>query len=69
MSNKDSYKRKHKYLDDKITKLEKTNSYNRDLITNLKKKKLKLKDQMVSDTRSIGRYDKEFKNALASVVR
>ena len=65
MSNKDSYARKHKYLDDKITKLEKTNSYNRDLITNLKKKKLKLKDQMVSDTRSIGRYDKEFKNALA----
>ena len=65
MSNKDSYKRKHKYLDDKITKLEKTNSYNRDLITNLKKKKLKLKDQMVSDTRSIGRYNKEFKNALA----
>ena len=65
MSNKDSYKRKHKYLDDKITKLEKTNSYNRELITNLKKKKLKLKDQMVSDTRSIGKYDKEFKNALA----
>ena len=65
MSNKDSYKRKHKYLDDKITKLEKTNSYNRDLITNLKKKKLKLKDQMVSDTRQIGKYDKEFKNALA----
>ena len=65
MSNKDSYARKHKYLDDKITKLEKTNSYNRDLITNLKKKKLKLKDQMVSDTRSIGKYDKEFKNALA----
>ena len=56
MSNKDSYKRKHKYLDDKITKLEKTNSYNRHLITNLKKKKLKLKDQMVSDTRSIGKY-------------
>ena len=65
MSNKDSYKRKHKYLDDKITKLEKTNSYNRDLITNLKKKKLKLKDQMVSDTRSIGKYNKEFRNALA----
>ena len=65
MSNKDSYKRKHKYLDDKITKLEKTNSYNRDLITNLKKKKLKLKDQMVSDTRQIGKYLKEFKNALA----
>ena len=65
MSNKDSYKRKHRYLDEQITKLEKTNSYNRDLITNLKKKKLKLKDQMVSDTRSIGRYNKEFKNALA----
>ncbi len=65
MSNKDSYKRRHRYLDEQITKLEKTNSYNRDLITNLKKKKLKLKDQMVSDTRSIGRYDKEFKNALA----
>ena len=65
MSNKDSYARKHKYLDDKITKIEKTNSYNRDLITNLKKKKLKLKDQMVSDTRSIGKYNKEFKNALA----
>ena len=65
MSNKDSYKRKHRYLDEQITKLEKTNSYNRDLITNLKKKKLKLKNQMVSDTRSIGKYNKEFKNALA----
>ena len=65
MSNKDSYKRKHRYLDEQITKLEKTNSYNRELITNLKKKKLKLKDQMVSDTRQIGKYDKEFKNALA----
>ena len=65
MSNKDSYKRKHRYLDNQITKLEKTNSYNRDLITNLKKKKLKLKDQMVSDTRSIGKYNKEFMNALA----
>ena len=65
MSNKDSYKRRHRYLDEQITKLEKTNSYNRDLITNLKKKKLKLKDQMVSDTRQIGKYDKEFKNALA----
>ena len=65
MSNKDSYKRKHRYLDNQITKLEKTNSYNRELITNLKKKKLKLKDQLVSDTRSIGKYNKEFKNALA----
>ena len=65
MPNKDSYKRRHRYLDDKITKLEKTNSYNRELITNLKKKKLKLKDQMVSDTRSIGAYNKEIRNALA----
>ena len=65
MSSKDSYARKHRYLDNQITRLEKTNSYNRELITNLKKKKLKLKDQMVSDTRSIGRYNKEFKNALA----
>ena len=65
MSNKDSYARKHRYLDNQITRVEKTNSYNRDLITNLKKKKLKLKDQMVSDTRSIGKYHKEFKNALA----
>ena len=65
MSNKDSYARKHRYLDNQITRLEKTNSYNRELITNLKKKKLKLKDQMVSDTRSIGKYHKEFKNALA----
>ncbi len=65
MPNKDSYKRRHRYLDDKITKLEKTNSYNRELITNLKKKKLKLKDQMVSDTRSIGAYNKEMRNALA----
>ena len=65
MSNKDSYARRHRYLDDKITKLEKTNSYNRELITNLKKKKLKLKDQMVSDTRSIGAYNKEMRNALA----
>ena len=65
MSSKDSYARKHRYLDNQITRLEKTNSHNRELITNLKKKKLKLKDQMVSDTRSIGKYHKEFKNALA----
>ena len=65
MSSKDSYARKHRYLDNQITRLEKTNSYNRELITNLKKKKLKLKDQMVSDTRSIGAYNKEMRNALA----
>ena len=41
MSNNDTYKRKHAYLDKKITSLEKTNYYNRTLISNLKKKKLK----------------------------
>ena len=65
MPNKDSYKRRHRYLDDKITKLEKTNSYNRELITNLKKKKLRLKEQMVSEVRSTGWRDKEMRNALA----
>ena len=48
MSNKDSYKRKHRYLDNQITKLEKTNHYNREQITTLKKRKLKLKDKQVS---------------------
>ena len=43
MSNKETYKRKHKYLDKQITHLEKTNYYNRTLIANLKKKKLKSK--------------------------
>ena len=43
MSNKETYKRKHKYLDKQISHLEKTNYYNRTLIANLKKKKLKLK--------------------------
>ena len=48
MSNKDSYARKHKYLDNQITRLEKTNHYNREQITTLKKRKLKLKDKQVS---------------------
>ena len=43
MSNKDTYKRKHKYLDNQINNLEKHNHYNRTLIANLKKKKLRLK--------------------------
>ena len=47
MSNKETYKRKHKYLDKQISHLEKTNYYNRTLIANLKKKKLKLKDKML----------------------
>ena len=65
MSNKDSYKRKHRYLDNQISKLEKTNSYNRDLITNLKKQKLKLKDKLQTEIKQFGKHDKEFRNALA----
>ena len=48
MSSKDSYARKHRYLDNQITRLEKNNHYNRELITTLKKRKLKLKDKQVS---------------------
>ena len=58
MSNKETYKRKHAYLDKKITSLEKTNYYNRTLIANLKKKKLKLKDKMISNTRESARREK-----------
>ena len=55
MTNKDTYKRKHKYLDNQINSLEKHNHYNRTLISNLKKKKLKLKDKMISNTREYAR--------------
>ncbi len=48
MANKDSFARKHRYLDNQITRLEKTNHYNREQITTLKKRKLKLKDKQVS---------------------
>jgi uncharacterized protein YdcH (DUF465 family) len=65
MSNKDSYKRKHRYLDNQITRLEKTNSHNRELITNLKKQKLKLKDKLHTEIKQFGKHDKEFRNALA----
>ena len=58
MSNKDTYKRKHAYLDRQITNLEKHNSYNRTLIANLKKKKLKLKDKLISRTRESARREK-----------
>jgi len=58
MSNKDTYKRKHQYLDKQISTLEKTNYYNRTLIANLKKKKLKLKDKMISNTRELARREK-----------
>jgi len=58
MSNKDTYKRKHKYLDNQINNLEKHNHYNRTLISSLKKKKLRLKDKMMSDTRDSARNNK-----------
>ena len=70
MSNKDTYKRKHAYLDKQITTLEKHNSYNRTVISNLKKKKLKLKDRMIYEERDKARYNKYkaheyFKRALS----
>ena len=58
MSNKETYKRKHKYLDNQINSLEKHNHYNRTLISNLKKKKLRLKDKMISDSREDARQNK-----------
>ena len=70
MSNKDTYKRKHAYLDKQITSLEKHNSYNRTVISNLKKKKLKLKDRMIYEERDKARYNQYkaheyFKRALS----
>jgi len=70
MSNKDTYKRKHAYLDKQINTLEKHNSYNRTVISNLKKKKLKLKDRMIYEERDIARNNKYkaheyFKRALS----
>ena len=57
--NKDSkFARKHRYLDNQITRLEKHNSINRTLITDLKKKKLKLKDKMISEQREMSRINK-----------
>jgi len=58
MSNKDTYKRKHLYLDRQINSLEKHNSYNRSLISSLKRKKIRMKDKMISDSRSDARDNK-----------
>ena len=58
MSNKDTYKIKHRYLDNQINTLEKHNHYNRTLISSLKKKKLRLKDKMISDSRNSARNNK-----------
>jgi len=62
MANNDTYKRKHKYLDKQISNLEKHNSYNRTLISNLKKKKLKLKDKIISESRESARRAKYNEN-------
>ena len=64
MSNKDSYARKHRYLDNQITRLEKTNHYNREQITTLKKRKLKLKDKQVSLKREAIKEAKQLTLAL-----
>ena len=64
MSIKDSYARKHRYLDNQITRLEKNNHINRELITTLKKRKLKLKDKQVSLERQATKEAKEMKFAL-----
>ena len=64
MANKDSFARKHRYLDNQITRLEKTNHYNREQITTLKKRKLKLKDKQVSLERQATKDAKEMKFAL-----
>tara|TARA_S200000501_G_scaffold183942_1_gene173190 strand:+ start:159 stop:446 length:288 start_codon:yes stop_codon:yes gene_type:complete len=64
MANKDSFARKHRYLDNQITRLEKTNHYNREQITTLKKRKLKLKDKQVSLEREAVKHAKEIQLAL-----
>ena len=66
MSNKDSYARKHRYLDNQITRLEKTNHYNREQITTLKKRKLKLKDKQASLEREAVKDTKQLQFALAA---
>jgi len=66
MANKDTYKRKHRHLDTRIERLEKSNYYNRTLIGDLKKKKLKLKDKMISEQRDSSRLEKQaIHNALS----
>ena len=64
MANKDSFARKHRYLDNQITRLEKNNHINREQITTLKKRKLKLKDKQVSLERQATKEAKEMKFAL-----
>ena len=66
MTNKETYKRKHRHLDNKIEKLEKNNHINRTLIGDLKKTKLKLKDKMISEQRdSLRLHKRAIHNALA----
>ena len=62
----DTFKRKHRHLDTKIERLEKSNYYNRTLIGDLKKKKFKLQDKMISEQRdSLRKYKHSIHNALA----
>jgi len=63
MSNIKSYVRKHKHLDARIEHLEKHNHYNRTLISDLKKTKLKLKDKLKTTARDKLRSEKEAINA------
>ena len=66
MSNKETYKRKHRHLDTRIEKLEKNNYINRTLIGDLKKKKFKLQDKMISEQRdSLRLHKRAIHNALA----
>ena len=66
MANKDSFARKHRYLDNQITRLEKTNHYNREQITTLKKRKLKLKDKQASLERESVKQAKQLSFALSA---
>ena len=66
MANKDSFARKHRYLDNQITRLEKTNHYNREQITTLKKRKLKLKDKQASLEREAVKDATHLQFALAA---
>ena len=71
MSNKDTYKRKHAYLDKQINTLSKNTIHI--IVRSLpisKKKKLKLKDRMIYEERDKARYNKYkaheyFKRALS----
>ena len=66
MANKASFGWKHRYLDNQITRLEKNNHINREQITTLKKRKLKLKDKQASLERESVKQAKQLSFALAA---